>query len=96
LQILDRAAPSETAEVDRALEVATALGGTRLYRGMVRVDPLQPGLPQLNEDVAKLSAHVAWKNDRKDAAKRRFLNYLTIASSPSLDDVDQQIYADPR
>jgi len=68
LQILDRAAPSEAAEVDRALEGATVLGGTRLYRGMVRVDPLQPGLPQLDEGVTKLSAHVAWKNDRKDAA----------------------------
>lgn len=91
LQILDRAAPSEAAEVDRALEGATVLGGTRLYRGMVRVDPLQPGLPQLDEGVTKLSAHVAWKNDRKDAAKRWFLNYLTIASSPFLDDVDRQI-----
>ncbi|MGH8487496.1 MAG: tetratricopeptide repeat protein, partial [Gammaproteobacteria bacterium] len=91
LQILDRAAPSEAVEVDRALEGATVLGGTRLYRGMVRVDPLQPGLPQLDEGVTKLSAHVAWKNDRKDAAKRWFLNYLTIASSPFLDDVDRQI-----
>ncbi|MGH7822171.1 MAG: tetratricopeptide repeat protein, partial [Candidatus Binatia bacterium] len=58
---------------------------------MVRVDPVQPGLPQLDEEVTKLSAHVAWKSDRKDAAKRWFLNYLTIASSPSLDDVDRQI-----
>lgn len=91
LQILDRGAQSETSEVDRALEVATVLGGTRLYRGMVRVDPLLPGLPQLEEEVAKLSAHVAWKNKRKEAAKRWFLNYLTIASSPPLDDVDQQI-----
>ncbi|MGH8614755.1 MAG: hypothetical protein ACREYF_22690, partial [Gammaproteobacteria bacterium] len=91
LQILDRAALSEAVEVDRALEGATVLGGRRLYRGMVRVDPLQPGLPQLDEGVTKLSAHVAWKNDRKDAAKRWFLNYLTIASSPFLDDVDRQI-----
>lgn len=91
LQILDRAVPSEAAEVDRALAVATVFGGTRLYRGMVRVDPLQPGLPQLDEEVTKLSAHVAWKNDRKDAAMRWLLNYLTIASSPSLDDVDRQI-----
>lgn len=61
---------------------------------MVRVDPLQPGLPQLNEAVTNLAAHVAWKNNQHDAAKRWFLNYLTIASTGSLDDVDRQIRDD--
>jgi hypothetical protein len=91
LQILDRGVPSEPADVDQVLHVATVLGWTRLYRGMVRVHPLLPGLPQLEEEIDKLSAHVAWKNNRKEAAERWFLNYVTVSSSPSLDDVDQQI-----
>jgi hypothetical protein len=93
LQILDQDGPSDPTEVDRALHAATILSGTRLYRGMVRAD-LQPALPLLEEDISKLAAHAAWKNDHPDEAKRWFLDYLSIASSANLDDTDRRIRAE--
>ena len=61
------AAPAD--RVSEAIEVALKLRSTRFYRGMLQ-SGLQPGLPQLEEDLARMLAHLAWKTGHP---KRRML-----------------------
>jgi soluble lytic murein transglycosylase-like protein len=76
-------------EVEQALKVGAALRGTRLFAGMVR-SGLLPALPLIEEDVARLLAHVAWKAKRPEAA-RLFLDFVSIDSTGELDATDELI-----
>jgi TolA-binding protein len=76
-------------EVEQAVKAAAALQGTRLYTGMVR-SGLLPALPLLEEDVARLAAHVAWKAKRPEAAAL-FLGFVSIDSTGELDPTDELI-----
>ena len=76
-------------EVEQALRVGAALQGTRLFAGMVR-SGLLPALPLIEEDVARLLAHVAWKAKRPEAA-RLFLDFVSIDSTGELDATDKLI-----
>ena len=89
LQIKDDHGPISPEQLDRILEVASQLQETRLYWGMVQ-PALLPALPLLEEDVARLLAHVAWKNRHPDAMSL-FLDFLTIDSNQELDPIDQEI-----
>jgi TolA-binding protein len=77
------------AEVEQALKVAAALQGTRLYAGMVR-SGLLPALPLIQEDVARLSAHLAWRAKRPEATAL-FLEFLSTDSVGELDATDELI-----
>jgi tetratricopeptide (TPR) repeat protein len=92
LQILDEHGPAASDEVDRVLDVAAKLRGTRLYSGMTQSVVL-PGLPLVAEDVANLLAHVAWKNQRQDRARSLYLDFLAIDSRGKRDAVDGKIQA---
>ena len=98
LQILEQRAierpEAVKGEVEEALKAAAALGGTRLYSGMVR-SGLLPALPLLEEDVARRLAHIAWKSKRPEAAAL-FLDFLAINSSSKLDATDEEILAHVR
>jgi hypothetical protein len=76
-------------EIEQVLKVAAALQGTRLYTGMVR-SGLLPALPLIEEDVARLSAHLAWKAKRPEATAL-FLGFVSIASTDELDETDELI-----
>jgi soluble lytic murein transglycosylase-like protein len=76
-------------EVEQALKVAAALQGTRLYAGMVR-SSLLPALPLIEEDVARLSAHLAWRAKRPEATAL-FLGFVSIDSTGELDATDELI-----
>jgi len=78
-----------TAEIEQALNVAAALQRTRLYAGMVR-SGLLPALPLIEEDVARLSAHLAWKAKRPEATAL-FLGFVSIDSTGELDETDELI-----
>lgn len=88
LQILD-ADGGTSEEVEQALKVAAALQGTRLFAGMVRPG-LLPALPLIEEDVARLLAHVAWKAKRPEATAL-FLDFVSIDSTGELDATDELI-----
>ena len=93
LQILEEDGPSDSSEVGQVLEVASQLQETRLYSGMVQ-SRLLAALPQLEEDVAKRLAYVAWQNKRPEAVSL-FLDFLAINSHPELGDpLDQKIKAE--
>lgn len=76
-------------EVEQALKVAAALQGTRLYTGMVR-SGLLPALPLIEEDVARLSAHLAWRAKLPEATTL-FLAFVSIDSTGELDATDDLI-----
>lgn len=88
LQILD-AHGGTAEEVEQALKVAAALQGTRLFAGMVR-SGLLPALPLIEEDVARLLTHVAWKAKRPEATAL-FLDFVSIDSTGELDTTDELI-----
>ena len=88
LKILD-AHGGTAEEVGQALKVAAALQGTRLFAGMVH-SGLLPALPLIEEDVARLLAHVAWKTKRPEAAAL-FLDFVSIDSTGELDATDKLI-----
>ena len=88
LQIVD-AHGGKMDEVEQALKVASALQGTRFFTGMVR-SGLLPALPLIEEDVARLLAHVAWKAKRPEATAL-FLDFVSIDSTGDLDATDQLI-----
>ena len=88
LQILD-AHGGTAEEVEQALKVAAAVQGTRLFAGIVR-SGLLPALPLIEEDVARLLAHVAWKAKRPEAIAL-FLDFVSIDSTGELDATDQMI-----
>jgi hypothetical protein len=88
LQILD-AHGGETEEIAEALKVSRAVYRTRLFVGMVRPD-LLPALPLLEEDAARLLAHVLWKAKQPEAASV-FLAFVGIDSVGQYDPIDEQI-----
>jgi soluble lytic murein transglycosylase-like protein len=88
LQILD-AHGGTAEEVQQALKVAAAVQGTRLFAGMVR-SGLMPALPLIEEDVARLLAHVAWKAKLPEA-KALFLDFVSIDSTGEFDATDELI-----
>ena len=91
LQLLDEHGPEEPEELDRLLEVASQLQETRLYSGMVQTG-LLPALPLLEERVAGLLAHVAWKNQRFDKAIPLYLDFLALDSRELLDETGKEIH----
>jgi soluble lytic murein transglycosylase-like protein len=88
LQILD-AYGGSAEEITQVLSVARAVYRTRLFVGMVHPD-LLPALPLIEEDGARLLAHVLWKAKRPEADSV-FLAFVGIDSVGQYDDVDDQI-----
>ncbi len=88
LQILD-AYGGPPAEVDEVLTTAQTLYSTRLFSGMVHVG-LLPALPLIEEDGARLLAHVLWKAKRPEVSAA-FLSFVSIDSVGEYDAVDNEI-----
>jgi len=76
-------------EVGAAMEVASGLQQTRFFNGMVSPS-LLPALPLMEEDIARMLAHLAWRTKREEAASL-FLDFVSINSSGVLDPVDDEI-----
>lgn len=88
LQILD-AHGGTPGEIDELLKAARTLSRARLVAGMVHPG-LLPALPLIEEDSARLLAHVLWKDNRPEASAA-FLAFLSIDSGGELDDTDELI-----
>jgi hypothetical protein len=90
LQILDTHGGAE-GETAQALTAAAALQRTRLFAGITG-SSLLPALPLIEEDVARLLSHIAWKAGRPEATAL-FLDFVSIDSTGELDAIDEQIKA---
>ncbi|MDE0124819.1 MAG: tetratricopeptide repeat protein [Bryobacterales bacterium] len=89
LEILEDQDAAPADRVSEAIEVALKLRSTRFYRGMLE-SGLLPGLPQLEEDLARTLAHLAWKTGHP---KRRtlFLEALGTYATHRVPPEDQVI-----
>ena len=88
--------PSQ-AEVAKALKMGSTLLETRLsqglaYRGAGRFY-LLPSLPQLEEQVLRSLARLAWKQTKPDMAEQFFLEFLNVSTSEDFDEVESKIYS---
>ncbi len=88
LQILD-AQGGSAEEIDQALKVAQSLYNRRLFVGMVHIG-LLPALPLVEEDGARLLAHVLWKAGRPEASAA-YLAFVSIDSVGDRDAIDDAI-----
>lgn len=89
LQVLEKHGAKTPDEIGNVIAVASDLDETRLYAGMLR-SAFLPALPLVEEDIARLLAHVAWNNRRPEAATL-FLNFLAIDSSGTPDQIGLEI-----
>jgi len=89
LEILEGDEAALADRASEAIEVALKLKSTRFYRGMLD-SGLLPGLPQLEEDLTRMLAHLAWKSEHP---KRRtlFLEGLSTYTTHRLSPEDQAI-----
>lgn len=78
-------------EVSQILNCVRTLQLTRFARGMFSA-PLLATLPQVEEQTVRGSARLAWLSGRKDEAERLFLEYLQLAHTKDLDDVEKQVW----
>ncbi|UCF19942.1 MAG: transglycosylase SLT domain-containing protein [Gemmatimonadota bacterium] len=60
------------------LALADSLRRTRLVRGMFRT-PILSALPQLEEEIARLTALVAWRAGLQEEARERFVTFMAMA-----------------
>lgn len=88
LQILDTQGGTPE-EVEQALNAAAAMQRTRLFAGMVH-SGLLPALPLVEEDVARLLAHVAAAAKRPEAMAL-YLDFMSLDSTGEPDATDQQL-----
>lgn len=88
LQILN-AHGGAAEEIQQALESAAVLRRSRLFAGLVG-SGLLPALPLLEEDVARLLAHIAWKAKRTEAMAL-YLDFVNIDSTGEIDVTDELI-----
>ena len=65
------------ADFDSLLDVARQLQQTRFYARMVNAQ-LLPALPQLDEQVRRLLARVAWNNERFADARALYLDFMAV------------------
>lgn len=90
LQLISGDASPDRAEAARLLEVYQKLKDTRLMRGMFQAVVLST-LPQMEEDITRRLAILAWSTGRTDHALRLFLQYLTIARTAELSPPETQM-----
>ncbi len=72
------------------IDIAERLMETRLICGMFS-SPIFSGLPQIEEDIWRRLAILSWSVGDKDRAQRFFLNYLKVASTAELGDVETKL-----
>lgn len=89
LGILEREESTDTAAVTKAIAVALRLKSTRFYRAMLE-SGLLPGLPQLEESLARRLAHLAWEI-RHPKRRMLFLKGLSTYTTHRLSPADQAI-----
>ncbi len=83
------AAPLDLQEVHRLLAAAEKIRQMRLPQGLFAVSAFS-GLPQLEEDMIRRLALLAWKIGHQERAIERFLDYLTLTDqAPSGTDEEQ-------
>lgn len=90
LQIIGGESTPDRNEVARLLDVAKEFQDKRLTRRMFAT-PVLPALPQLEEDIARRLALLAWQVGSRDRAQQLFLEYLTLTSTSVLGDAATQI-----
>lgn len=90
LQIITDDPHPDRSEAARLMGIYEQLKDTRLTRRMFQV-PVLTTLPQLEEDIARNLALLAWSSGRKDEALRLFLEYLTVARSAELNPTETQM-----
>ena len=83
LRALGEDARPSNEEAARLVEAADHLKITPLTRGLFDASALET-LPQLEEDLARRLARLAWSLGQRDAAQRRFLDALSLARGAAL------------
>lgn len=90
LQALDTDSATDGDESNRLLDVAAKLRETRLMGGMVASSVLG-SLPQLEEDILRRLAVLAWATGRKEEAENLFLDFLVVARTAELSPAETEI-----
>ena len=72
------------------IAISESLMETRLIRGMFS-SPIFSSLPQIEEDIWRRLAVLSWSIGDKNRAQRFFLNYLKVASTAELGDVETKL-----
>ena len=73
----------DTAQVEEVLSSATVLLRGRLIQGMFATELLS-SLPQLEEDLLKSLAVIAWRSSNRPRAQRLLLDYFAVARTDFL------------
>lgn len=84
------AGESLQAEIGRALAAAESILDARLIRGMFSTS-IVSSLPQLQEDILRQLARIAWHTGDQDRALPHFFAYLRIARSRELTSVEERM-----
>ncbi len=75
--------PEARPEVEALLRLVDGLGDARLVRGMFET-PILSSLPQVQEEIARLAALVAFRAGLEEEARVRFVTFLGMARSATL------------
>jgi len=78
-------------EVAQILDCDRKLRSTRFATGMFSA-PLLGTLPQMEEEIVRGLARLAWLARRKEEAERLFLQYLQLARTKERDEVEEQLW----
>ena len=90
LKLLNAEPAPDPGEAAKLIQTAKALLQTRLARGMFNT-PVISALPQLEEDIARQLAILAWSVNHKDEVQQFFLDYLRVASKLEFNSVEAEI-----
>jgi tetratricopeptide (TPR) repeat protein len=76
--------------VNHMIKVAERLRASRLMRNMFNM-PVLIAMPQLEEDIVRRMALVAWNAKQKKFTERFFLEYLTLSRTAQLGATEEEI-----
>ncbi len=91
LRILKNSATVDRNQVELIIKETCQLLETRLTRGIFK-DHLLTTLPQMEEDILRSLAVLAWKTGLREEAQRFFLDYLNVASEAELSPAETIIW----
>ncbi|UPU37330.1 transglycosylase SLT domain-containing protein [Geomonas paludis] len=80
-QMVDLSSRSGAKDAERLLLIGPPLLEARLVSGMFTTDPIAVGLPQLEGEIRRLFAVVAWRMGRKEEAGNLFFSYLKVGTT---------------
>jgi tetratricopeptide (TPR) repeat protein len=93
VQMLDASSSNRVEEAKHVLTVAPTILGTRQVSGIFTTSSTLAGLPQLEEDVRRRLASVAWRLGMKEDAANLFFSYLKVATTAGFTSEEGELFA---